>query len=91
MVHFPHSMHADNILDTSSTLPLCSPSSIFLTLIPEYSDAVHVAVHEPQAIQRRASGSIEHNSSNNVLSTMSRLIAELGESLKPNPFIFKTP
>ena len=60
-------------------------------LIPLSPDAVHVAVHEPHAMHRKASGSIKHSSLNNDLSILSRLIAELGESLKPNPFIFLTP
>lgn len=89
IVHFPHSIQPDIISATFSVLPLCSSSRTFLTLMPLSDDAVQVALHEPHAIQRRASGSMRQSSSNRVLSTLSRSMAALGESLNPNPFIFK--
>jgi len=87
IVHLPQSMHADIILTASSFFPLCRQSRTFLMLIPVYPDAVQVALHEPHAMQYLALGSTAQSSSKRVLSTLSRSIAELGESLKPNPFI----
>ena len=89
IVHFPHNIQPDIISATFPARPLCRSSRIFLTLILLSDDAVQVALHEPHAIQRSASGSIRHNSSNNLLSALSRSMAALGESLNPNPFIFK--
>lgn len=87
IVHFPQSMQFDISLNASASLPLCRFRRTFLTLIPENPDAGHVALHEPHAMQRLASGSILHNSSNLVLSTLSRFIAELGDILNPNMLI----
>ena len=46
-----------------------------------------MALQEPQAIQRNASGSAAQSFSNLLLSTVSRFIAELGDILNPNAFI----
>ncbi len=89
IVHFPQSMQFDISLNASSSLPLWRFRSTFLTLIPEKDAAGHVALHEPQAIQRMASGSILHSSSNRVLSTLSRFIAELGDILNPKMLIVR--
>ena len=50
-------------------------------------DAVHVALHEPHAMHFMTSGSSLHNSSNLVMSIVSRFIVELGDILKPKIFI----
>lgn len=85
--HFPQSMQLPSILNASFSLPRCRQCSIFLTLIPENSEAGQVALHEPQAMHFNASGSARHNSANFVKSTSSRFIAELGDILNPKSII----
>jgi len=89
IVHFPHSMQFFIILKASASLPLWRQRSTFLTLIPEKEAAGQVALHEPQAMQRAASGSMRQSSSKRALSTVSKLTVELGEILNPNIFIFR--
>lgn len=86
MVHFPHSMQLDIILKASFSLPLWRHSSTFLMLIPEKAAAGQVALHDPQAMQRTASGSTRQSSSKRALSTLSIFMVELGEILKPKMF-----
>ncbi len=85
--HFPQSIQFFIIFIASDSLPLCRHRSTFLKLIPENEDAMHVAEHEPHAMHLAASGSIEHSFSNLLLSTLSRLMAELGDILNPKMFI----
>jgi hypothetical protein len=80
-------MQAESNFMASSSLPLCRQSSTFLTLIPENGAAVQVALQLPQAIHLLASGSIEHNCSNLLLSILSRSMVELADNLNPNPFM----
>jgi len=89
IVHFPHSMQFFIILKESASFPLWRQRSTFLTLIPEKEAAGQVALHEPQAMQRAASGSMRQSSSKRALSTVSKLTVELGEILNPNIFIFR--
>jgi len=87
IVHFPHNMQFFIIFMASASLPLCRQSSTFLRLIPENGAAVHVALHDPQAMHLRASGSLAHSSLKRDLSRVSRFIAELGDILNPKMFI----
>jgi hypothetical protein len=87
IMHFPQSMHACIIRSTSPILPLCKERRTFLMLMPENSPAMHVALHDPQAIHLAASGSFLHSSLNKAVSALSISIAELFDNLKPNMLI----
>lgn len=62
--HFPHKRQREAIANASSSLPRCNISIIFLRETSEFVPAVHVAVHEPQAIQMATSGSVFFKMSN---------------------------
>ncbi len=91
IVHLPHSIQLFIILNASFSFPLCRKSSTFLMLIPENSAAGQLALHEPQEMHRKASGSIWHSCLNLVRSIVSRFIVELWDILNPKLFIALIP
>ena len=56
IMHLPQSMQLDIIPKASFSRPLWRHSRTFLMLIPENAAAGQVALHDPQAMQRAASG-----------------------------------
>lgn len=81
--HFPHNIQFFIISAASFSFPLWSARMTFLTLIPENPAAGQVAEQEPQAIHFAMSGSISRTFSKRELSVLSKLMAELGDILKP--------
>lgn len=87
MMHLPHNMHFESIGLTSC--PRCSARITLRMLIPLNGAAVHVAEHEPQAIQVFTSGSVLHRRSYTEVSILSRSMVELLLSLKPKSAILQ--
>ena len=86
-MHLPHIMHFFTFCKASFSLPLCNIRIICRKLTSVKLPAVQVAVHNPHDIHVLMSGLSDSNLLNNFKSTLSILICELFDMLKPKSII----
>ena len=86
-MHFPHIIHFFTFCKASFSFPRCNIKIICLKLTSVKLPAVHVAVHNPHAIQVLMSGSRTSNLLNSFKLTLSIWICELCDKEKPKSII----
>lgn len=86
-MHFPHIIHFFTFCKASFSFPRCNIKIICRKLTSVKLPAVHVAVHNPHAIQVLMSGLRTSNLLNSFKLTLSIWICELCDKEKPKSII----